>query len=113
MTLSHLLLCTDLDRTLIPNGPQPASVQASGCLESLVSRPEVTLVFVSGRDRDLVEEAMTTYELPCPDFVIGDVGTSILPGRAQARVGPAGFMATANRGRLGREICYRSANDAE
>ena len=77
MTLSRLLLCTDLDRTLIPNGPQPESGQARGYLESLVSRPEVTLVFVSGRDRALVEQAMTTYQLPCPDFVIGDVGTSI------------------------------------
>ena len=82
MTLSRLLLCTDLDRTLIPNGPQPASGQARGYLESLVSRPEVTLVFVSGRDRALVEQAMTSYQLPCPDFVIGDVGTSIY------RVGP-------------------------
>ena len=82
MTLSRLLLCTDLDRTLIPNGPQPESPQARGYLESLVSRPEVTLVFVSGRDRALVEHAMVTYQLPCPDFVIGDVGTSIY------RVGP-------------------------
>lgn len=82
MTLSRLLLCTDLDRTLIPNGPQPESVQARGYLELLISRPEVTLVFVSGRDRSLVEQAITAYQLPCPDFVIGDVGTSIY------RVGP-------------------------
>lgn len=77
MTLSRLLLCTDLDRTLIPNGPQPESPQARGYLESLVARPEVTLAFVSGRDRVLVEKAISTYGLPCPDFVIGDVGTSI------------------------------------
>jgi len=82
VTLSRLLLCTDLDRTLIPNGSQPESGQARGYMESLVGRPEVTLVFVSGRDRALVEQAMTTYQLPCPDFVIGDVGTSIY------RVGP-------------------------
>jgi len=82
VTLSRLLLCTDLDRTLIPNGPQPESAQARGYLASLVGRPEVTLVFVSGRDRALVEKAITDYQLPCPDFVIGDVGTSIY------RVGP-------------------------
>jgi len=82
VTLSRLLLCTDLDRTLISNGPQPESPQARGYLEALVSRPEVTLAFVSGRDRALVEQAMTGYQLPCPDFVIGDVGTSIY------RVGP-------------------------
>lgn len=77
MTLSRLLLCTDLDRTLIPNGPQPASPQARGYLESLVRRDELTLAFVSGRDRVLVEQAISRYDLPCPDFVIGDVGTSI------------------------------------
>jgi len=82
VTLSRLLLCTDLDRTLIPNGPQPESVQARGYLKLLISRPEVTLVFVSGRDRSLVEQAITTFQLPCPDYVIGDVGTSIY------RVGP-------------------------
>lgn len=83
MTLSRLLICTDLDRTLIPNGPQPQSPQAHDYLQKLVSRSEVTLVFVSGRHRALVEEAIATYELPVPDFVIGDVGTTIY------RVGPS------------------------
>ena len=83
MTLSRLLICTDLDRTLIPNGPQPQSAQARNYLDTLVRRPEVTLVFVSGRHRALVEEAIATYELPVPDFVIGDVGTTIY------RVGPS------------------------
>ena len=82
MTLSRFLLCTDLDRTLIPNGSQPESKQARSYLQSLVSRPEVTLAFVSGRDRVLVEEAISSYDLPVPDFVIGDVGTTIY------RVGP-------------------------
>lgn len=83
MTLSRLLICTDLDRTLIPNGPQPQSPQARNYLETLVARREVTLVFVSGRHRALVEEAIATFELPVPDFVIGDVGTTIY------RVGPS------------------------
>jgi HAD superfamily hydrolase (TIGR01484 family) len=46
-------------------------------IKTLVGRPEVTLVFVSGRHRALVEEAITKYELPTPDFVIADVGTTI------------------------------------
>ena len=77
------MLCTDLDRTLIPNGPQPESPNARPYLHELVSRPEVTLVYVSGRHRALVEEAIAGYDLPTPDFVIGDVGTTIY------RVGPA------------------------
>ena len=72
-----LLICTDLDRTLIPNGPQPESPGARRRFAELTERPEVTLVYVSGRHRALVEEAISTYRLPLPDFVIGDVGTTI------------------------------------
>ena len=39
--------------------------------------PEVTLAYVSGRHRELVEDAIRAYELPLPDWVIGDVGTTI------------------------------------
>jgi len=42
-----------------------------------VSRPEVTLAYVSGRHRSLVEDAIMEYGLPLPDWVIGDVGTTI------------------------------------
>lgn len=73
----RLLICTDLDRTLIPNGPQPESPGARRFFAGLARRPEVTLTYVSGRHRTLVEEAISTYRLPQPDFVIGDVGTTI------------------------------------
>jgi sucrose-6F-phosphate phosphohydrolase len=80
---TRLLICTDLDRTLIPNGPQSESPQARGRFAALVGRPEVTLAYVTGRHRALVQQAMAHYRLPPPDFVIGDVGTTIY------RVGPA------------------------
>ena len=73
----ELLICTDLDRTLIPNGPQPESPGARRRFAQLAARPEVTLVYVSGRHRALIEEAIAAYRLPLPDFVIGDVGTTI------------------------------------
>ncbi len=73
----RLLLCTDLDRTLIPNGPQPESPGARRCFALLAARPEITLAYVSGRHRALVEQAVTTYRLPVPEFVISDVGTTI------------------------------------
>lgn len=72
-----LLLCTDLDRTLLPNGPQPESLRARTRFAALVADPRVTLAFVSGRDRGLVEKAIASYSLPRPDFVISDVGTNI------------------------------------
>ncbi|MGR9045074.1 MAG: HAD-IIB family hydrolase [Gammaproteobacteria bacterium] len=72
-----ILICTDLDRTLLPNGSAPESVQARPVFSALAARPEVVLAYVSGRHKALVEQAMTEYNLPRPDFVIGDVGTSI------------------------------------
>lgn len=73
----RLLLCTDMDRTLLPNGQQPESPRARELFHRLVSRDEVTLAYVTGRHRALVEEAIDEYSLPSPDFVIGDVGTTI------------------------------------
>lgn len=73
----RLLICTDLDRTLIANGPQSESPGARQMFTRLVSRDEVTLAYVSGRHRALVEKAITNYCLPVPDYVIGDVGTTI------------------------------------
>jgi HAD superfamily hydrolase (TIGR01484 family) len=73
----RLLLSTDLDRTLLPNGPQPES---PGCREQfarLVSRPEVSLVYVTGRHRELIEKSIRQYRLPLPDYVVADVGTTI------------------------------------
>ncbi|MGR8953641.1 MAG: HAD family hydrolase, partial [Gammaproteobacteria bacterium] len=73
----HILLCTDLDRTLLPNGSQPESPEARQYFDRFVSRAEVTLAYVTGRHRDLVDEAIQEYDLPMPDWVIGDVGTTI------------------------------------
>ena len=73
----RLLICTDLDRTLIPNGPQSESPSARDRFSRLVQRAEVTLAYVSGRHRALVEQAIGNYRLPIPDYVIGDVGTTI------------------------------------
>ncbi len=74
---ARYLLCTDLDRTLIPNGPHPESPGARRRFAALAARSEVTLAYVTGRHRALIEEAINTYRLPLPDFVIGDVGTTL------------------------------------
>jgi len=73
----RLLVCTDLDRTLLPNGPQSESPDARAKFARLVSNQRITLAYVSGRHRALVEQAIFNYRLPAPDFVVGDVGTTI------------------------------------
>jgi HAD superfamily hydrolase (TIGR01484 family) len=75
--VAPILLATDLDRTLLPNGEQPESPLARQYFRRLVTRPEVRLAYVTGRHRELVEAAMAEYDLPRPDFVIADVGTSL------------------------------------
>ena len=72
-----LLICTDLDRTLIPNGPQSESPDARAHFATLAAHQAVTLAYVTGRHHALVEQAINNYLLPLPDFVIGDVGTTI------------------------------------
>lgn len=72
-----ILLCSDLDRTLLPNGHQVESPQARPRLNRLLQRPEFTVVYVSGRHKALIQSAVREYDLPVPDYAIGDVGTTI------------------------------------
>lgn len=77
MPLPKLLLCTDLDRTLIPNGPEAESPLARPFFRQLCNEPKLTLVYVSGRDKDLITVAIDEFNLPIPDYVISDVGSVI------------------------------------
>jgi HAD superfamily hydrolase (TIGR01484 family) len=77
-----VLICTDLDRTLLPNGKQPESPDARRCFARLAGCDRVTLAYVTGRHLALVEKAITNYVLPRPDYVIADVGTSLYESRA-------------------------------
>ena len=75
--MNALMLCTDLDRTLIPNGPLPESASARPRFARLAGATEVTIVYVTGRHLAMVQAAMEEWQLPIPDFIISDVGTSI------------------------------------
>ena len=74
---SPLLLCSDLDRTLLPNGSWPESPEARPRLRAFAERPETAVAYVSGRHEALLREAIEEYRLPRPDYAIGDVGTTI------------------------------------
>lgn len=75
--MSRLLLCTDLDRTLLPNGAEPESGNARQRFNQLAGHPQVTLVYVTGRHRELVEQAIAQYQVPRADYVIANVGSTI------------------------------------
>ncbi len=72
-----ILICTDLDRTLLPNGSEAESHGARERFSKFASREEIALAYVTGRHQSLVAEAIDQYTLPFPDYVIGDVGTTI------------------------------------
>lgn len=71
------LLCTDLDRTLLPNGDAPLSPAALPTLRRLIDEAGLILAYVTGRDAGRVQQCIAQYDLPTPRFVIADVGTSI------------------------------------
>jgi len=73
----RVLLCSDLDRTLIPNGVDEESANARGVFYQLIQRHEINLAYVSGRDKGLIQEAIKGYALPMPNYAVGDVGASI------------------------------------
>ena len=71
------LLCTDLDRTLIPNGDADELPDARQRLAVLINQHGIHLAYVSGRDHQLVQQAIEEYQLPYPEYVIADVGSTI------------------------------------
>jgi HAD superfamily hydrolase (TIGR01484 family) len=75
------LLCTDLDRTLMPNGVAVESPKARPILWHLLRSHDMALAYVSGRDLQRVLDAITDYGLRIPDVIVADVGTSVyVPG---------------------------------
>lgn len=71
------LLCTDLDRTLLPNGDVSESALARPVLWHLLSTHGVSLAYVSGRSLAGVQQAIEQYGLMLPDIIVADVGTSM------------------------------------
>ncbi|MGB5253680.1 MAG: HAD-IIB family hydrolase [Sedimenticolaceae bacterium] len=71
------ILATDLDRTLLPNGSWPPDPGAIDLFNELTERHGVFVVYVTGRNLDLAENAIEEFGIRYPHMLIGDVGTSI------------------------------------
>jgi sucrose-6-phosphatase len=74
---SVIYLFSDLDRTVLPNGFQEESPLARSVLRRLARRPEIALVYVTGRNKALIHDAIRDFDLPEPNYAIGDVGTTL------------------------------------
>ena len=71
------ILATDMDRTLLPNGSWKADQNAIELFNELTRKHGVMVVYVTGRNLQLAEAAVSEYGVRPPDILIGDVGTSI------------------------------------
>jgi hypothetical protein len=76
------ILATDLDRTLLPNGRWEADARAIDLFNELTEQHGVLVVYVTGRNLALTEDAIREYGVRYPDILCGDVGTTIRQYRA-------------------------------
>jgi HAD superfamily hydrolase (TIGR01484 family) len=71
------ILATDLDRTLLPNGHWQGDSNAIELFNQLTVEHDTLVVYVTGRNLDLTEKAIATFGVRYPDYLCGDVGTTI------------------------------------
>lgn len=71
------ILATDLDRTLLPNGSWPVDESAIALFNEWTARQGVLVVYVTGRNLALTENAIREFGVRYPDILCGDVGTTI------------------------------------
>lgn len=78
----RLVLATDLDGTMA-HGDAGARARLVGLVRS---RPDAGLIYVTGRSVEATAELAARVDLPAPDVLIADVGTSVLYGFGPARI---------------------------
>lgn len=75
--MKPVVLATDLDGTLIPLQDNPGNATDLHVLCKALDAAGLQLIFVTGRHLASVAEVMCSDNLPIPDWIIADVGTSI------------------------------------
>lgn len=88
--IGHRVLATDLDGTLIPLPNEPANTADLKTLGEEFDNDNATLVFVTGRHFESVMDAIQQFQLPQPEWIICDVGTSIFHRESSSKFNPVG-----------------------
>jgi len=86
------VLATDLDRTLLPNGrwdPDPGAVER---FNAWTDRDDLVVVYVTGRNLDLTERAIAEFGVRYPNYLCGDVGTTVREYRDGAWIFDEGYV---------------------
>ncbi len=85
MSRPDLVLATDLDGTFLGG----SAAQRAELYDWIAARRDaVTLIFVTGRDLPHIRHLCQERGVPWPDYVIGDVGTTVVAGRDFTPVAP-------------------------
>jgi len=74
---NRLLLCAEMDGTLIPSGSDLEHPEARDRFRAFCSHQNVILVYLSSWPFELARRAIIEYRLPEPHYFITDVGTKI------------------------------------
>jgi len=78
METTQAMLATDMDGTIIPLEVTPEQKAAIRHFRDTVEKkPDFCLAYVTGRDLPLAEKGIRQHELPVPDILVCDVGTSV------------------------------------
>lgn len=75
------VLATDLDGTLIPLDGNSENKRDLEYIKRILDRHELALLYVTGRHLASVQNAIAQHDLPYPDWLICDVGTTLLQRR--------------------------------
>lgn len=80
---ANLVLATDLDGTFL-GGSDSDKIELYDWVNA--QRDRVLLVFVTGRALESTEELLADSTIPTPDYVIGDVGSSVAKSPELCRI---------------------------
>ena len=76
--VGRFLLATDMDGTVIPTEPGEGRLgETREFAAAIRSRPEIVVAYITGRSLALSLEAIETFQLPAPEFLACDVGTTV------------------------------------
>lgn len=79
-----MILATDLDGTFL--GGRPESRET--LYRVLREADQATLIFVTGRGLDRIRPLVNDPSIPTPDYIIADVGATVVDGRTFEPIGP-------------------------
>ncbi|MFW5824579.1 MAG: glucosylglycerol-phosphate synthase [Marinobacter sp.] len=77
-----MILATDLDGTFLAGDPE----NRLKLYQLISTHPDMTLVYVTGRGLESVLPLLSDPTLPQPDYIICDVGCTVVDGRSQQPV---------------------------